>query len=230
MKRNSKWLTALLITGCAGAWAGQSARAELCDVERTTIRTYLPGAYEDYIEGRPVEVTRTTTVQDAPWLKNRQMRRAQWVVDSDEPTAAIETRRLEPVGERWIEQRACPVAERRVFYSQPVSVRETRLEPVGERVTTRHYRKMSKSCISAREGHRSVKKTIKRGAKRTGYAIRDVAERTGETLEHVGERIADVFVDRTPDDAVIVEPASTDLSRTGPWYLNPSTDYDNPYR
>ncbi|HWL53550.1 MAG TPA: hypothetical protein VNQ90_14025 [Chthoniobacteraceae bacterium] len=229
MKRNSKWLAALLITGCAGAWAGQSARAELCDVERTTIRTYLPGAYEAYIEGRPVEVTRTTTIQKAPWLKHRKMNQARWVVETSEPTAVRESR-LEPVAEKWIEQRACPVAERRVFYSQPVTVREAPLAPVGERITTTRYRKMSKSCISAREGHHGVKKSLKRGAKRTGYAIRNAAERTGETLEHVGERIADVFVDRTPDDAVIVEPASTDLSRTGPWYLNPAVDYDNPYR
>jgi len=159
------------------------------------------------------------------------MNQARWVVETSEPTAVVE-RRLEPVAERWIEQRACPTAQRRVFYSQPVVVREAPLAPIGERITTTRYRKMSRSCIAAREEgtHHSIKKSLKRGAKRTGYAIRDAAERTGETLEHVGERISDVFVDRTPDDAVIVEPASTDLSRTGPWYLNPAVDYDNPYR
>lgn len=230
MKRNSKWLAALLITGCAGAWAGQSANAELCDVERTTIRTYRPGAYEAMMAGRPVEVTRTTTIQRAPWLKSRRANQARWVVETG-PTAVIETAPA-PVAERWVEQRACPTAQRRVFFSRrPAIVAEAPLAPVGERITTTRYRKMSKSCIAARaEGHRSVKKSLKRGVKRVGYTLEDTAERTGETLEHVGERIADVFVDRTPREAVIVEPASSDLSRTGPWYLNPEVDYDNPYR
>ncbi len=220
MKRNSKWLAALLITGCAGAWAGQSANAELCDVERTTIRTFRPGAYEAMMAGRPVEVTRTTTIQRAPWLKHRRANQARWVVETG-PTAVIQTAPA-PVAERWTERNACPTVERRVFFSRrPAIVAEAPLAPIGERVTTTRYRKMSKSCIAARaDGHRSVKKSLKRGIKRAAYT-------TGDTLEHVGERLADVFVDRTPSETIIVEPAS---SGTGPWCPNPEFDYANPYR